>query len=98
MHVMTEVLFSNSVNDCFFKGNRRSKVSNLQHFGNIQLFEVDLQLFSFDNREPDMASSIMGLYIHPTVQGHLSYRAGYLTGEVDLWNCVVWQQTLGPIC
>lgn len=68
---------------------------------NIPLFEVELQtVFSStsDNREPNMASSIMGLYIHPAVLDHLSYRAGYLTVEVALWNCVVWQQTLRPIC
>lgn len=66
------------------------------------MFEIDLQAVFFlsisDNSEPHTASPIMGLYIHPTVRGPLSFRAGYSSGEVDLWNCVVWQKARRPIC
>lgn len=31
------------MNECSVEGNKDSKISNLQHFRNIQLFEVDLQ-------------------------------------------------------
>lgn len=59
----------------------------------VQQFPV-----SSDSRKPEMSSSIMGLdcTFSPEVQGHLGFRAGHPTGEVDLWNCVFWLHTLTP--
>lgn len=96
-----EVLFSNSLNSGSVKGKRRFQKYEIYNIlGTFSCLKLNFKQFF---RQPvTMESQIWLLplwdYIHPTVRGHLSYRAGYLTGEVDLWNCVVWQQTLRPIC